>query len=267
MTQFNKKLWANYERFAAARGEMVTFILSRHLNLRHVRILDFGAGTGGVSLELAKRGAFVTAVELNPEKRELMTRQGAPANLHVLESLPDEGDFDAVVLLDVIEHLPDWREWLRCFHQRLAPGGVIYLSTPNKFSPLNLLCDPHFSLPGIALLKRKWVKSVVADFLGLQPKERVDFPELLSLRQLDDGIRAAGFTWRLINKSVAEYALEHPQALWNRPLHLVVVNQLRQLSSGKALLKLVSDEVVFFNFWINPAWYMLLEKPASSFNV
>jgi len=267
MTRFNKKLWENYERFAAARGEMVAFILSRRLNLRNTRILDFGAGTGGVSLELAQCGARVTAVEVNPEKRACMRRQGDLINLRILETMPDEGDFDAVVLLDVVEHLMDWRGWLQLFHERLAPGGVIYLSTPSKFSPLNILCDPHFSLPGVALLSRKWIKCVVADLLGLQPKERVDFPELLSLRQLDDGIRTAGFTWRLINKSVAGYALEHPHALWNRPLHLVAVNQLRWLSSGKALFEFVSDEVNFFNIWINPAWYMLLEKPVSSFNV
>ena len=257
----NQKLWQNYERFAASRGAMVAQILSQRLDLRGACILDFGAGTGGVSLELARRGAIVTAIEPNPQKRAILIEQKGDLPLCVVEAISNE-QFDAVILSDVIEHLIGRCAWLKCFHEHLSPGGFVYLSTPNKGSPVNMLCDPHFSLPLISLLNRRWVKWITADVLRWQPKERIDFPQLLSLRELYEGARAAGYQLQLINREAAAFALQHPQALWNRALHLHIIDLCRRIGAERLLIRLISDEIDFFNERVNPSWYALLIKKA-----
>lgn len=257
----NNRLWQNYEQFGGARGEMVAHILSGRLDLRGARILDFGAGTGGVSLELARQGAEVTAVEPNPLKRASLLEQKGNLPLRVVDAIPNDR-FQTVILLDVIEHLIDWSAWLERFHQCLSVGGFVYLSTPNKWSPLNILCDPHFSLPLVSLLNRRWVRRITADLLRWQPKQRIDFPQLLSLPELHQGARAAGFDLQLINREAAAFALGRPQALWNRALHLRIIDVCKRLGADRLLIELISDEIDFFNERLNPAWYALLVKKA-----
>lgn len=56
----------------AGRDQMRNSIISRlPENLTGKRILDAGCGTGAVALELANKGALVTAVDLSPNLIEL----------------------------------------------------------------------------------------------------------------------------------------------------------------------------------------------------
>jgi len=241
---------------------MVCTLLSNHLCLKGAKILDFGAGNGGVAVQLARQGAFVSAVEINAEKcaniQEAAQKTKLP--IKVMSRVPEGEIFDAVVLLDVIEHLDHWRRWLKLFTAHLNPQGIIYLSTPNKFAALNMICDPHFSLPIVALLDRHWVKRIVAEWLGWQPRDRQDLPQLLSLKELDCGIRRAGFSWSFINRGVLDYALKNPPSLWNRPLHLQIIRLLQLIRFDRALVRMMSDEKNHFNEFVNPTWYMLLKK-------
>lgn len=52
-----------------------------------------------------------------------------------------DGEFDLVVTMDVIEHLPEPTPWLRELIRVLRPGGQLYLTTPNygSLSPLPLI--------------------------------------------------------------------------------------------------------------------------------
>ncbi len=94
------------------------------------RLLDFGCAAG-YFLEVAQQhGWHVSGVELSQD----MARN-AEQLLHVpisssLEAAPDR-DLDAITLWEVIEHLPDPIATLRQLLDRLRPGGMLMLSTPN----------------------------------------------------------------------------------------------------------------------------------------
>lgn len=61
--------------------------------------------------------------------------------------------FDLVLCTEVIEHIPDSKRALSEMHKLLKPGGVLILSTPQRYSPLELAAKVAF-LPGVIQLVR-----------------------------------------------------------------------------------------------------------------
>lgn len=79
-------------------------------DLTGVSILDAGCGTGALSIEAARRGAMVTAIDLSPTLVEL-ARERAPTDLAGTVTWlsgdmlsPDLGSFDHVIGMDSMIH-------------------------------------------------------------------------------------------------------------------------------------------------------------------
>jgi SAM-dependent methyltransferase len=92
------------------------------------RILDFGGGLGTMAEALRKRGADVFIVE--PFGVDYLRASGFAA-FRTLEDLPPAQTFDGITCLEVVEHLPDPVITLRHLSARLAPGGWLFVTTPN----------------------------------------------------------------------------------------------------------------------------------------
>ena len=95
----------------AGRDQMRNSIISRlPENLTGKRILDAGCGTGAVALELANKGALVTAVDLSPNLIELAKSRIPEAERQNIQfyagDMLDEayGDFDYVIGMDSMIH-------------------------------------------------------------------------------------------------------------------------------------------------------------------
>lgn len=112
--------------------------------LRHVqgkRVLDAACGEGYGSALLAEAATAVTGVDIDPAAVDHARRVygGRPHLRYEVGSvtalpLPD-ASVDAVVSFETIEHLPaaDQPAMLAEFARVLAPGGVLVISSPNKF--------------------------------------------------------------------------------------------------------------------------------------
>jgi 2-polyprenyl-3-methyl-5-hydroxy-6-metoxy-1,4-benzoquinol methylase len=99
------------------------------------RVLDMACGEGYGSAVLARGAQSVLGVDANPEAFEHARLRYAGQNLRfergMVENHGEPGAYDAVVFLQTIEHVQDPLAVLRHFRSLLAPGGAVYVSTPN----------------------------------------------------------------------------------------------------------------------------------------
>ena len=111
------------------------------------RVLELGAGTGNVTRALLQRGYHVTAVENNPLMLERMSakRLEQTGRLSVImdsvENIDpnEQGNFDAVVAVNLVYALEDPYGCFRKAAQALKRGGVFAFSTTHSETSLDAL--------------------------------------------------------------------------------------------------------------------------------
>jgi 2-polyprenyl-3-methyl-5-hydroxy-6-metoxy-1,4-benzoquinol methylase len=104
------------------------------LPLRADRILDVGCGTGATSRWLRERypNAHIIGLDGNPTIVSELCHNVNDAHIVDLnEELPDVGEPDLVLCLDVLEHLVDPDKVLRRLVSTMADGGTLIISLPN----------------------------------------------------------------------------------------------------------------------------------------
>jgi SAM-dependent methyltransferase len=103
-----------------------------------LRVVDMACGEGYGAAVLAERAADVTGVDANPEAHDharlRYSRPGLRFERALVEEWAGAAPPDAIVFLQTIEHVPEPLALLRRFAQLLAPGGVAYVSTPNRLT-------------------------------------------------------------------------------------------------------------------------------------
>lgn len=107
--------------------------LAKQLLRPGMRVLDFGAATGALVEQLRRCGIVADGVEISPEARAYCGTQRGFVLKEGLEGIP-AGNYHAVTMIEVIEHLTDLSGTLRALREILKPGGVLFITTPNRRS-------------------------------------------------------------------------------------------------------------------------------------
>ena len=103
------------------------------------RVLDVGCGTGDLVAALQEEGFAVEGVEPSDEAAAAGRARGLRIHTADLAGFARGGArFDALVMLNVLEHVPDPAGVLEQAHGLLADGGVLCVRVPNDFSRIQL---------------------------------------------------------------------------------------------------------------------------------
>lgn len=158
-------LYAQHKRYnleAVERGEYIASVLGLPGDLGGMRVLDIGCGTGGISVAFAEMNACVYAMEPNythPLLMDITKARAAEAGVSLNacvgrgEELPfaDES-FDIIILNDILEHAGSPGNVMNESARVLKSEGLMYISTPNKYSYAQVLREGHSGLFGVSLL-------------------------------------------------------------------------------------------------------------------
>ena len=100
------------------------------------RILEFGPGWGNSTIELARIGFDVTAVDIEPDFLDVIRLRAVQMGVAVNTIEADffwaetvEQPFDAVLFFECFHHCHDHIRLLRALHHAVVPGGSVYLAS------------------------------------------------------------------------------------------------------------------------------------------
>jgi 2-polyprenyl-6-hydroxyphenyl methylase / 3-demethylubiquinone-9 3-methyltransferase len=147
-----------------------------------LRILDIGCGGGLLSEPMARLGADVVGAD--PATRNIPVAQlhaeqsglTIDYRLTTAEELAAAGEqFDVVLNMEVVEHVPDPQSFLTACQTLLKPGGLMICSTLNR----------NAKSFGMAIIGAEWV-------MRWLPKGTHDWNKFITPDELAEFIRKAG---------------------------------------------------------------------------
>jgi ubiquinone/menaquinone biosynthesis C-methylase UbiE len=161
------------------------------------RALEVGPGSGIYLKTLSE--AYREVVAIDVEDAYLRHLRPLADQVHNLELQVDDitcsklpsGCFDLILCSEVIEHIADSQSAIREMRRLLKPGGMLVLSTPQRFSTLELAATIAF-LPGIIDIVR---------LIYREPILETGHINLMTERQVSRQLEEAGFVVRRRYKS------------------------------------------------------------------
>lgn len=143
--------------------------------------LDIGCGAGLLCEPLARLGAAVTGVDAAAENVAAAAAHAEGVGLDIRYMAGevaglDIGTFDLVTSVEVIEHVADKPSFLRDVAARLAPDGLLVMSTPNRTAASRVL------LVG------------AAEAVGYVPRGTHHWEDFVTPEELEDMLVDAGLT-------------------------------------------------------------------------
>jgi 2-polyprenyl-6-hydroxyphenyl methylase/3-demethylubiquinone-9 3-methyltransferase len=180
----------NVHAFNSARVEHLTrrlpVLLGRDpsgaLPLAGLTLLDAGCGAGIATEQLSRLGAATTGIDA-AERNVMVARHHAERSGYAVDyrhALPEQlvaeqKQFDAVLSLEVVEHVADVDAFLQALARLVRPGGVLVIGTLNR-------------------TVRSFLEAIVgAEYiLRLLPRGTHDWRRLVTPSELEDGLARHG---------------------------------------------------------------------------
>lgn len=139
--QKNNKFYKVIKKNNFTYYEIIRFFYSKILpkltKFPKIKILDVGCGVGTMALYFGSLGIKVKGIDISSRAikiannaREYLKFKNVSFSESVLKK--GKGEFDMVMISEVIEHIEDEQKFLENIHSQLKNNGLLYLTTPLK---------------------------------------------------------------------------------------------------------------------------------------
>jgi len=170
-------------------------ILSKINDLKLKKVVEFGSGTGRLTIPLLKNNFYVKAVDISQESllklKKIAYKFKRDKQLETFHTIESIKNTKCIVGCDILHHI-ELDKYLEIFHQKLEKGGSFVFSEPNSFNIYWLIyisifanwqvekgifqCN-YFSLQN--KLRRANFKNIKIEGLGLFPSSLITWSKRL----------------------------------------------------------------------------------------
>ena len=256
----NFKRWQKAREISEERARFVEKVLSSEMKVDRLNVLDIGSGEGSTSRLLSKNN-FVISLEIKSERIKKISQTESLQRIIAdgLMSPFKPGSFDLIILQDVIEHISIKENFFEKLSEFLKENGIIYLSTPNRLSIFNIISDPHWGFPFLALFKRDQIKKYFLKIFRKADTERDDIAELLSLKEISR-LAEKNYIIKICTHISVDHLLNGGKGLVWSDIHRILIKLTNLPMIRTALLKISNDKPGIVNKFFTPTFYILLKK-------
>jgi 2-polyprenyl-3-methyl-5-hydroxy-6-metoxy-1,4-benzoquinol methylase len=206
------------------------------------RVLDYGCGSGYGSRMLSNIAEKVTAVDISEETINFAKSYYTANNL-VFKNISELSDekYDIITSFQVIEHVPDEKEYIKNLKSLLMPDGYLLISTPDKSNrifnyiqkPWNIFHLKEYSGIDLNDLLRKFFPSV--EILKIGSKYEFVIKEITRTRKQ-----------RLITLPCTLFFYPYPLRVFLLDFQVIIYKKIKMFRKSKEAL--ITDSILQNDF-------------------
>lgn len=126
--------YSRSREFELKYGQLLTLLQTNLPGKRLGSVLEIGSNIGFLAHYMVRHGIAVTSVELNETLRDFQRLVYHINAVEKMDEIPAGQKHDAIILMDVLEHIASPAEFLKGLLNSLNEGGIVFIQFPNKNS-------------------------------------------------------------------------------------------------------------------------------------
>ena len=136
---YNKKLSSSETNYLKCMHSINIFVLKKFIqNLKKCNLLDLGAGKGTFLSNVKKNfksclGVDFSEINLEKKNKSNIKFKSESPEIFIKKNLKN---FDVITLNNVLEHLPNPKNFMQTLHKNIKTKAFVFVTIPNDFSEL-----------------------------------------------------------------------------------------------------------------------------------